>query len=322
VTTTNGELVSQIRKAIDEAHQQGRHRPGRPALVELTGASDYDVRKVLEELANEQRRQPPGQPGLMDLAGAADHQVRHGWTDLADEEASDGQLPDGLGNQRDGSQLDFSGLGNESTNAGEDIANAGRQPDEPHPDTARDGLHLDARPTAPEVATTDPGEDASAGPSTVTNAGVTHPRHGAPGGRLVAWTGFVFGSITSIAANVLHAWLPAAHEPPGWSPGLPPQIGAAVWPLGLMLAVEALSRIHWPSGFGWGLARYGGAGAVALGSAVISYGHLRDVLLAWQYGPLSAAVGPLVLDGLMVVCGFALLANSLASAGEAARGDG
>lgn len=117
----------------------------------------------------------------------------------------------------------------------------------------------------------------------------------------------------SIAANVLHAWLPAGHEPPGWSPGLAPQIGAAVWPIGLMLAVEALSRIRWPGGIGWGLARFGGAGAVATGSAVISYGHLHDVLLAWSYGPAAAAVGPLVLDGLMVVCGFALLAMSRAS---------
>jgi hypothetical protein len=138
-----------------------------------------------------------------------------------------------------------------------------------------------------------------------------------PGGRLVAWTGFVFGSVMSIAANVLHAWLPVGHEPVGWSPGIAPQIGAAVWPIGLMLAVEALSRIHWPRGLGWGLARFGGAGAVATGSAVISYGHLRDVLRAWSYGPMAAAVGPLVLDGLMVVCGFALLAMSRTSAGDA-----
>lgn len=59
-----------------------------------------------------------------------------------------------------------------------------------------------------------------------------------------------------------------------------------------MLAVEALSRIHWPTGLGWGLARYGGAGTVALGSAIISYGHLRDVLLAWQYGPSPPPSGP------------------------------
>ena len=56
----------------------------------------------------------------------------------------------------------------------------------------------------------------------------------------------------------------------------------------------------------WATARF--AGTVALGSAAISYGHLRSVLLAWQYNTLAATVGPLVLDGLMIVSGFALLA--------------
>lgn len=66
------------------------------------------------------------------------------------------------------------------------------------------------------------------------------------------------------------------------------------------------------------MARFGGTGAVAVGSALISYRHLRDVLLAWSYDPMAAAV-PLVLDGLMVVCGFALLAASRTSAGEPGR---
>lgn len=126
-------------------------------------------------------------------------------------------------------------------------------------------------------------------------------------GRVVAWAGFVFGSVTSIAANVLHAWLPVQDMSPGWTPGIAPQIGAAIWPIGLLLSVEVLSRAHWRRGGLWRLARYGGAGTVALGSAIISYGHVRDVLLAWGYGPLGASVGPLTLDGLMVVSGFALL---------------
>ncbi|NNH75861.1 helix-turn-helix domain-containing protein [Nocardia uniformis] len=126
-------------------------------------------------------------------------------------------------------------------------------------------------------------------------------------GRVVAWAGFVFGSVTSIAANVLHAWLPADTMPPGWTPGLAPQVGAAIWPIGLLLSVEVLSRAQWRHGRWWRMARYGGAGTVALGSAIISYGHVRDVLLAWGYGPLGASVGPLTLDGLMVVSGFALL---------------
>ncbi|MFC3892107.1 DUF2637 domain-containing protein [Lentzea rhizosphaerae] len=132
----------------------------------------------------------------------------------------------------------------------------------------------------------------------------------APGGRLVSWVGFVFGSIMSVAANVLHTWLPAAGMAPGWTPGIASQVGAAVWPIGLLLSVEVLSRVQWQTGFWWSLARYGGAGTVALGSAVISYGHLRDVLAAWGYGTLAAHVGPLVLDGLMVISGFALLAMS------------
>ncbi|TWP44178.1 DUF2637 domain-containing protein [Lentzea tibetensis] len=137
-----------------------------------------------------------------------------------------------------------------------------------------------------------------------------HPRHRRPTGGWWPGPGFVFGSVTSIAANVLHTWLPAQHQSPGWTPGLAPQLGAAVWPIGLLLSVEILSRIHWPQGKLWNLARYASTSTVALGSAVISYGHLRDLLLAWHYPPLAAAVGPLVLDGLMTISGFALLAIS------------
>jgi hypothetical protein len=133
----------------------------------------------------------------------------------------------------------------------------------------------------------------------------------------VAWLGFVFGSVMSIAANVLHAWLPVDERPAGWSPGIAPQVGSAVWPIGLLLSVEVLSRVPWAPGFWWALARYGGAGTVAVGSAIISYGHVHEVLLAWDYGPLGAAVGPLVLDGLMVVSGFALLTMSREQAGTA-----
>jgi hypothetical protein len=208
---TNGQLVDQVRDAIEAARQAGQPAPGRPTLVRLTGATDHAVRKALAELATEN--------------------------------------------------------------------SSGGEPAEA------------AAPTDQLLA---------AGRSSA-------------GGRLVAWAGFVFGSVMSVATNVLHTWLPAANRPPGWSPGVAAQIGAAVWPIGLLLSVEVLSRVRWPRGWQWTLARFAGTGAVALGSAIISYGHLRDVLLAWQYDPLAAAVGPLVLDGLMVISGFALLAMSHAS---------
>lgn len=161
--------------------------------------------------------------------------------------------------------------------------------------------------TRPDTADTRGGQQVDT-PDTPT--GATH-------GRVVSWAGFIFGSVTSIAANVLHAWLPADSMPPGWTPGIAPQIGAAIWPIGLLLSVEVLSRARWRRGRLWRLARYGGAGTVAFGSAIISYGHVRDVLLAWGYGPMGASVGPLTLDGLMVVSGFALLSITTATTNTA-----
>lgn len=127
------------------------------------------------------------------------------------------------------------------------------------------------------------------------------------GARLVAWAGFLFGTVISVAANVLHAWLPALAGETA-APGLAVQVGAAVWPIALVISVEVLSRVPWRPGWAWQLARYGGAGVVAIGAAVISYGHLHGVLAAWGYGTTGAAVGPLVVDGLMTISGFALLA--------------
>ncbi|WP_378733313.1 hypothetical protein [Nocardia brasiliensis] len=101
--------------------------------------------------------------------------------------------------------------------------------------------------------------------------------------------------------------------PDGWHPGVAPQIASAVWPIGLLLSVEVLSRTRWRRGMAWILGRYLGAGSVAIGSAIISYRHVYDVLTAWNYGQLGAAVGPVVLDGLMVISGFALLSESHAT---------
>lgn len=144
------------------------------------------------------------------------------------------------------------------------------------------------------------------------------------GGRFVSWIGFVFGSVMSIAANVLHTWIPKKPDgapadwapPVGWSPAIAAQIGSAVWPVALLISVEVLSRVQWPGATQWKVARYGGVGTVGVGSAIISYGHLHEVLLAWGYGDLGSAVGPLVLDGLMVVSGFALLAHGDQPAGN------
>ncbi|MFI1920529.1 DUF2637 domain-containing protein [Nocardia sp. NPDC020380] len=142
-----------------------------------------------------------------------------------------------------------------------------------------------------------------------------------PQGRRVARIGFVFGSLTSVATNVLHTFLPTVHMPTGVVLAVAARLGSAIWPIGLVLSIEVLSRVGWRRGPGWSLARFGGAGTVAIGSAVISYSHVRDVLLAWGYGHPAAEVGPLTLDGLMVVCGFALLSLTPQRATESAHRD-
>lgn len=54
-------------------------------------------------------------------------------------------------------------------------------------------------------------------------------------GRTIAWVAFVSGIVASVAANVMHAQL-ISRSPAAW-------VGAAFWPVGLMLAVEVLARV-------------------------------------------------------------------------------
>ncbi|HEY0438215.1 MAG TPA: hypothetical protein VGC92_16355, partial [Phenylobacterium sp.] len=120
------------------------------------------------------------------------------------------------------------------------------------------------------------------------------------GARFVAWVGFVFGSLVSIGGNLLAARIPPKPTPPGWSPDVWAQVGSTVWPVALLISVEVLSRTMWPKTLLSRAVRYVGVGAVALFSAVISYQHIQAVLISWNYEGLSAGVGPLAVDGLMV----------------------
>jgi len=138
--------------------------------------------------------------------------------------------------------------------------------------------------------------------------GVARPRFTLA--KLYTLSGFIFGSATSVAFNVLAARIPPDDAPKGWVPDPIAELGAAVWPLILLLSVEVISRVPFPKGWLWGFAKGAGIAAVALGSAVISYQHIQAVLSSWHYNDLSAGVGPLVVDGLMVLCGFAMLAEA------------
>ena len=131
------------------------------------------------------------------------------------------------------------------------------------------------------------------------------------GARLVAWSAFLLGIAASVAANVAHA-----------EPRVGARIAGAFVPLALLLAVECMTRPRWYrrpgawSGFWWGLARYGGTGLVALVAAVLSYRHMSALLLSYGEDRLNASMGPLAVDGLMVVAGFALLAMNSPSTGR------
>jgi hypothetical protein len=115
--------------------------------------------------------------------------------------------------------------------------------------------------------------------------------------RLIAWCAFVLGVAASVAANVAHA-----------RPELGPRLSSAFAPVALLLTVEIMSRVPWPQGTWWTLGRYGGTGTVALVAAVMSYRHMYGLLATYGEDTLNASIGPLAVDGLMVVASLALLA--------------
>ncbi|MET9264136.1 hypothetical protein [Amycolatopsis sp. NPDC004079] len=56
----NTEVLDKVRQSVTDAQLAGRPAPGRPTLVKLTGATDYQVRKALAALA--QAESTPDEP--------------------------------------------------------------------------------------------------------------------------------------------------------------------------------------------------------------------------------------------------------------------
>jgi len=123
-------------------------------------------------------------------------------------------------------------------------------------------------------------------------------------GRGWATAGFLLGISLSVAANVAHSYVVAD----GGHPPVGAQVAGAAFPIILLVVVEVLSRVAWPATWSWSAARYGGAGVVAVVAAVVSYGHMHGLLRSYGEDALTAAIGPLAIDGLMVVSSMALLA--------------
>lgn len=136
-------------------------------------------------------------------------------------------------------------------------------------------------------------------------------------GKAWATAGFLLGVAMSVAGNVAHTSHPSAaalaaagKTAAQWHPERGAQLAAAFFPLALLVTVEVLARVQWPTGWSWATARYGGTALVAAVAAIVSYLHLRGLLLAYGEDGLTALIGPLAVDGLMIVCGFALIAIS------------
>ncbi len=128
-------------------------------------------------------------------------------------------------------------------------------------------------------------------------------------GRGWAYIGAILGGSVSIAANIAHSYIPPTRAAAHWAPEPGSVIGSVFWPIALFVAVEILTRIPWPTGRGWTFLRFGGLLPVALVAAVVSYRHLSGLLDHYAEDPLTVTIGPLAVDGLMIMATGALLAT-------------
>jgi hypothetical protein len=126
-------------------------------------------------------------------------------------------------------------------------------------------------------------------------------------GKAWAYAGSIIGGGLSIAANVAHSFVPPADAPADWSPVVGSVVFSVFWPILLFVAVEILARVIWPAGLFWQILRFGGLLPVALISGIVSYRHLSSLLAYYGEDALVATVGPLAIDGLMVMATAALL---------------
>jgi hypothetical protein len=129
-------------------------------------------------------------------------------------------------------------------------------------------------------------------------------------GRGWAYTGAVLGAVVSVAANVAHSYVPPAGASDGWTPHAGAVLGAAFWPSALFVAIEILARTSWPDLTRWVLLRWLGLLLVAAVAAVVSYRHLSGLLRWYGEDRITYLIGPLAVDGLMVMATGALIATA------------
>lgn len=137
-------------------------------------------------------------------------------------------------------------------------------------------------------------------------------------GRGWAYTGALLGGAVSVAANRAHSYVPPDGEPEDWQPHTGAVAFAVFWPIALFVAVEILARIPWPDGWWWTFLRYCGLVPVALVAAIVSYQHMRGLLIYYGEDGWTPTIGPLAVDGLMILATGALIATGRAPVGASA----
>jgi len=163
------------------------------------------------------------------------------------------------------------------------------------------------------------------------------------GARGWAYLGVFLGGAGSIAANVAAAFTPPGSVDPRTPVGkltdaqlqvlagqkAEPDMVGIIWgvaiAVGFFIVVQVLERTQWPQTSGrldWAK-RLGPAIVVAVGAGMWSYYHLVTLLLRslHERNFITVALcflGPLIVDGLMVVCSAALLIKTPAAAPAAA----
>lgn len=124
-----------------------------------------------------------------------------------------------------------------------------------------------------------------------------------------AYIGALVGAGVSIAANVLHSYVPPDNLPPSWQPATGAVVGAIFWPVALLIVIELFARWH-PDVMRFRLLRWLGLVPVAVVAAVVSYRHMSGLLEWWHEDPVTVVIGPLAVDGIMVMAAGALIATS------------
>ena len=81
----------------------------------------------------------------------------------------------------------------------------------------------------------------------------------------------------------------------------------------LFVAVEILARVVWPHGWSWGFVRWAGLLPVAGVAAFVSYRHMSGLLAHYGEEPVVYYIGPLAVDGLMIMATAALMAGGRAA---------